>query len=532
MSVGRQFNWQGQMRIDVPHLRAVESSIAYDFDTLAGQALGGGSPYILKGFTIASTPMGVLPETLQLVTAGSVMFNYLASENGTMLFVPANRAPETLAITNSRVSGGFTASQINYISIDYTREADPSTADVVQFLDATTLATTPKTIPLGRTLDYKIYISTTPFSGTPNRCPIAKVTVDVNGFVSAIEDARTMYFRLALGGDIPNPLYPFTWAEGRAPEDTSLFTGGDKAITDEKQWKSAIMGRLWEVTGGEYWYSDVTDRNVKFYSTTASSLSIAATAVTWVNLRVSLDNSTAKTNVILDGTIDLVDDNGVVYVEVDRSVDNANLTPVYVTAAAYNALAPPVRPGSRYILFWRKGALVYSRLDYQPIGVFSGAATTLLYGVVKTNTDEGVVGGPYAVAADALGGRAVASGLTRGSLVSGVLAIGSGARDGSILIGKATINFLVSDSAADNFMVASLGGKSSGTLGKWKVGASTVAQIPWNGIPTIGEDVLLRSYVGWGQGIITDATITGFIIQTTASGMPFDSYTSDGINIV
>jgi hypothetical protein len=42
MSANRQLNLLGQWRLDVPHLRSIESSVAADFDLLAGSMLGGG----------------------------------------------------------------------------------------------------------------------------------------------------------------------------------------------------------------------------------------------------------------------------------------------------------------------------------------------------------------------------------------------------------------------------------------------------------------------------------------------------------
>jgi hypothetical protein len=435
MSVGRQFNWKGQQRVDVAHLRLVESSIAFDFDTLAGQALGGGNPYILQGFTLASWSVGQLPSTLQLITAGSVVFHYPASENGTMLFVPSNRAPETLSSSNARIVGSFTANQVNYVALDYVRLEDATTSGSVQFLDATTKTSTPKTIPLGRVLDYRIHISTVPFSSTANFCPIFKVTLDANGLITTLEDARTMYFRLALGGDSPNPLGTYSWPQGRAPENSQSFTGGDKAITNEKIWKSAIMQRLWEITGGEYWYSDVTDKNIKWYATTIDPLTWNGTTLTWVNLRVALDNSSATINTITDGNHNIVDGE-VGYVELNRYSNTPNITLSWAaTPAAYNALPPPSRPGCRYIVFWRRGANAYSRLDYTPIGQYSGAATTTTYGVTKISTVNVPAFGPWAVITDTgVNGKAVASGLTRGNISGGTIAIGGGANDNFITL--------------------------------------------------------------------------------------------------
>jgi hypothetical protein len=442
MSVARQFNWKGQQRVDVAHLRLMESSIAYDFDTLAGQALGGGQPYILSGFAIASWSAGVLPSTLQIVTAGSVVFHYGASENGSMLFVPTNRANETLSISNSRVIGSFVAASTNYVGIDFIRLEDSTTSDIVQFVDATTLSATPKTIPLGRVLDYRIHISTTPFSSTTNICPIAIVVTNGTGVISTVTDARPMYFRLAAGGDSPNPLGTYSWPQGRAPEVATSFTGGDKAITNEKIWKSAIMQRLWEITGGEYWYSDVTDHNLKFYCATAQPFTwtLGSSTLTWSDdLVIALDNSTGTVNTISTNTTPgiVMADGTVAYVELNRFSD-ANLLPTVVTTAAYNLLAAPARPGSRYIIFWRKGNFVYTRMDYSPVGVSGSVppASTTTYGTVKTNTAPGSA--PYAVLADALGGKAIATGLSRqGTGVAGGLTIGGGANDTSIAITSA-----------------------------------------------------------------------------------------------
>lgn len=535
MAVGRTFNWRGQMRVDVSHLRAVESSIIYDFDTLAGQAMAGGLPYVLTGFEIASWSVGMAPTSLQVVTAGSVAFHYPASENGTMLFVPSDRSPETLSGINARVSGSFTANSTNYVGFDFVRQADDTTSDIVQFLDATTLTTSPKTIPLGRTLDYVIRISTTPFSADTTICPIAKVVTDANNLVTSVTDARTMYFRLANGGDSPNPLGVFPWSQGRAVENAQSFTGGDKVISNEKEWKSAIMQRLWEVTGGEYWYSNVTDRNIKFMADPAvaalhTRLSItnnvihAGGVLSWSGLKVLLDNSTGAINNIVDDTVGVaIADGDVIYVELNRYVDGSNLTATKVTQAQYNALPAPTRVGSRYILFWAKTlngtTRVYSRLDWLSVGQYSGAATNSTYGVVKTNSTDAVVSGPFAVIADANGGKAVASGLSRGTLGAGTLAIGTAnASDTTINIGnssaslgsRADAHTWLSDragaSANTDFWFDTTNIRVAGNLLRLSVQSVDAFRISWSGTTTIAaqgvdQDGLTITSTGDGHGV-------------------------------
>ena len=533
MAVGRQLNVKGQMRVDVPHMRILESGVVYDFDTLAGQMLTGRSPYIITGFAIASWTAGTAASSLQITTANSVVFNWGASENGTMLFVPADRAPETLAVTNSRVTGGFTASQTNYVGIDFIRSEDSTTSDIVQFLDATSLTSTPKTIPLGRTLDYRIVISTTPFSTTTNICPVAKVVTDASNNIVSVTDARTMYFRLALGGDSPNPLGVYSWPQGRANEVTTVFTGGDKAITNEKDWKSAIMTRIWEVTGGEYWYSDTTDRNVRFSTVAPAVLSDNVTAtlvagpaltIKWEKLYVVLSNSTASFNTILDSSGLTYAPNALgggcnlaagdcLYVDIDRTTNLANLTPVKGTIANLNAV-PPTRVGSRYIIVWVEsigGTLyAYSRFNSaSEVGRVLPLATTAVTGILRTSTADQIGGVAYSIVADAVGGNAIATGLTRGSIAAGILGVGLGANDSSVSISKAGAATTVFGSLAVNQGITSNTTVTNGT-GITATGNGTGAGISGTGGAVGAAGVSGIGVIGVGGVENAAGTIGGY----------------------
>lgn len=132
MSVSRQANILGQMRVDVPHLRAIESSICADFDLLAGAVMGGGQSLIVKGFSIATAgAVGLAASSLQVVVAGSIIFNTNLSESGTIYQASATRAPEQLSSSNSKVIGSFVAGASNFVGIDVRRSADSTTADPV-----------------------------------------------------------------------------------------------------------------------------------------------------------------------------------------------------------------------------------------------------------------------------------------------------------------------------------------------------------------------------------------------------------------
>jgi hypothetical protein len=395
MSIIRQANLLGQQRIDVPHLRAIEASIAHDFDVLAGKILAGGTPLIARGFTILPYTGTPAASTLKLRTADSVILHPEASESGTIFSVPSTREDEVLNAANSRVQGGFTAGTTNYVGVDLRRTADATTADVVQFLDADTGKETPKTVPLARTLDYVIVISTQDFSTTPGVAPIAKVVTDANNNVVSVEDARNLAFRLGTGGAIPDPEYFFSWPGGRSePSGNTSFSAGDKSITSLKSWMDATMTRLWELGGGEHWYSATADRNVKFARsgptfTNGEWFEWDGVNLHWKGLSFVFENSTAALNEIADqttnqpGLTDLADGD-CLYVDIDRSTTRLRSgTPLQPVKAALITLSSPTVPGSRYIIAWRIGSNVYTREASFPVGVTFQPATPTALGLVK-----------------------------------------------------------------------------------------------------------------------------------------------------
>src|SRR5688572_11059469 len=270
MAVIRQANLLGQQRLDIPHLRSLEAAVAGDFDLLAGEILAGMDPLVVTGFETIVASAGSPASSLLIRVAGSIILHPEASESGTIFKVPEDRAIETLNAANSRVPGSFTASSTNYVGVDLRRTADPTTADTVQFLDPETNLEAPKTVPLARTLDYVFVISTQDFSTTPGIAPLVKVVTDAFNNVSSIEDARNFIFRLGSGGAITDTQHAYTWPGGRGEVgDNSDFTAGDKAIGSQKEWMDAVMTRIWELGGGERWYSATADRNVKLLRTGA-----------------------------------------------------------------------------------------------------------------------------------------------------------------------------------------------------------------------------------------------------------------------
>jgi hypothetical protein len=441
MAIIKQNIYYGGGRIDAPHLRSIESGVAGDFDVLAGRILAGSSPLIVRGFdVITSGAVGAFATSLQVNTANSLLIHYLASESGSIFNVPSDRAVETLSSTNTRITGGFTASATNYVGIDLRRSSDSATADVMQFINSVTQSETPQRVALARTLDYVFVISTADFGSLSGVCPIAKVTTDSSNRVTAITDARNMLGRLATGGTVPSSTYAYAWPGTRSTSTTS-FSNADKAITSLKEWMDAAMTRLWEIGGGERWYSATADRNVTLMraGTTFSNgewFEWDATNLHWRGLTMVFDNSTGWKNTISDQTgsstgLTNLADGECIYVDIDRT-SNATVT---AAKAVLTTLGTPTVPGSRYILAWRNGANVFTRGSGFPVGAAFTAATTTSLGIVKLSATSGTPTAPVVYNPDANGALTVAA--TGGNAV-GITVTGNGSGAGIFGTGGAT----------------------------------------------------------------------------------------------
>jgi len=400
MAIQRQQNWLSQQRVDLQHLRALESSVANDFDVL-GLIATNKVPTIISGFNLVTTGViGNAATSLVLQTAGGLILHYEASEAGSYLHVPEDRANEILSTVNPRMSGGFAPNAVNFVGIDFTRTADDSTADVVQFYNPDTGLETPYTVPLARTLDYVIVVSTTEFSGTPGICPLAKVTTDGANAILSITDARNLLFRLGSGGSNPQSVNPFGWPGGRDESSASLATvAGDRSLFSTKDWMNAIMTKLWEIGGGQYWYSLAADRNIRMtgngnvFVNTSESFEWTGTNLHWQGLRFVFDNSNATLNEINDQLTDSagltnLSDGQCLYVDIDRSTTRtvAGVNALTAQKGTLQTLGGSATPGQRFVIAYRSGSNVYVRDQPFPVGGSFRQATTGATGAVRVTS--------------------------------------------------------------------------------------------------------------------------------------------------
>lgn len=454
MAIIRQQNWLGQQRVDVAHLRAIESAVCADFDLLAGRIVAGKQAIVVSGFGLNNLGVTHVSQ-LKLKVANSVILHFYASESGSIFAVPSDRPDEGLTSTNPRVMGQFAALQTNFVGIDLVRVADDTTVDLTMFLDATSLIETPKEVPLARTLDYRIVVSTIDFSTTPGICPIARVSTDANNNITEIQDARNLMFRLGAGGTAPNRTYSYPWPDGRrefASTSDDVFTGGDKSIGSLKAWCNAVMTRIWENSGGEYWYSPTSERNVRMvhagdpFLSTGEFFEWDGTNLHWQGLRVIFDNSTGYFNEVENQTTDQVGLTDLatgecIYVDLDRTRNRSTGHQLKAKRGVLKTLGTGVPPGSRLVLVWRHGAQVFTRDQGYSVNSSFHLATTAAAGTVLLSAQDPGTGSAVRVATVTAntGRQAMAGGVSRGQgeFVGGAgdVVIGGGVLDRNIVIG-------------------------------------------------------------------------------------------------
>lgn len=416
MALERTANLLGQQRVDIPHLRAIESAVRADFDLVMGDITAGGEAQIVRGFRVVTAGLvGAAVSTMQVEVEDSVLIHPLASVSGGVYRVGGGVDAEVMnPTTNTNVEGSWTSGTTNYLGVDLRRESDLTTVDTVQFLDPATNRETPKRVPLAQTLRHRFVISTVDFSSTPHIAPIAIVDVSATGEVDLatdVTDARQMLFRLGSGGSNPDWLSTYQWPGGRDELSENVFTGGDREIGSLKEMLDALMTRVWELGGGEHWYSPTADRELKVTNgpTVLGSgdnweWTVGTSTLQWADVSIVFGNSPSTwSNTVTNGSA-VIPDGSCLYVDVDRTT-TATLT---AAVADLNTLGSPTIPGGRLVLAWRYGSNVYVRDRGTEVGRVLASpslpvATTTTLGAVRLNAIAANPASPQ-VAAITLGG--------------------------------------------------------------------------------------------------------------------------------
>lgn len=265
MSVKRRFNFLSQARVDVPHMKSIESATSNDFDELiAALTMGYDESYVVRGFKINMTgAIGSSASGLQMLVEDSAILHGKSNESGTFLLVAPGVSPETLnTVTNERIDGSFSPGTTNYVGIEFVRDVDDDTSSQIYLWNPGSKNETTKNVPLAITLDYNIVITTGGFGS--NILPIATVQTDLSNNVLSVSDYRPLLNGLGRGGpSTPNLTYKYTYPNADEPNGVisssssiSPFEGGDKDLTNDKDWKDAVMTRFLDILGTPYWTSE------------------------------------------------------------------------------------------------------------------------------------------------------------------------------------------------------------------------------------------------------------------------------------
>lgn len=281
MSVKRRFHPYSGIRVDIPHIRSIESAVSHDFDDLLrGMVTGLNRPLLLRGFDIVIPNAAINASSLTVEVADSAILHASATESGTLMLVAPGQADEVLDASNTRVIGAFQNGVPNFISLDYRRTTDLTTIDNSAGWSAAQKLEFQRTAPLGRILDYRFVINA---SGFGQNLPLYIVGVSATGAVEYITKCSPNMFRLGSGGANPDPQFNYDWKNltnnqtGATPRrewindqtslttnpvtvapgaDVNAFQFGDFSIKCLKEWMDAVMTRFKEITGSSYWYLD------------------------------------------------------------------------------------------------------------------------------------------------------------------------------------------------------------------------------------------------------------------------------------
>ena len=421
MAVRRSQNWLNQQRVDVPHLRSIESAVRNDFDEiLASFAIGEDASYVVRGFTLNMVgAIGSSASSLQMIVDNSSILHGKSSQAGTFFVSPSGSPNQTInSTTNTNVQGSFTPSALNYIGLEFNRAVDNSTSAQVFLWNPTNKNEISKTVPLAETLNYKIVVTSSVWAS--NVLPISIVETDSSNNVLSVEDRRPMLFRLGSGGpNTPNPFYKYPWnhdPEGRtenfwkSSSSVSPFKGGDKQLLHFKEWADAVMSAILEIKGTTYWYSENSGGSIIKLRGDLAQLQMTGTGkfihalntagqINWTS-DIYLDYVGSRLSYKIEayaagGNVTLAD-NEVAYINIVRGIDiipNLIFTQgsAIVTSVGAVSWTNDILAGD-YIKVGAEDDTKY----YKVLSVDTASQVTLTENFVETSTGSGGVQAKYA----------------------------------------------------------------------------------------------------------------------------------------
>lgn len=361
-----------QQRLDLPDFNNIEDFVCADFKAIH-KNVWADENFVISGFEASGTG------GTELAIALSGSSGIFGEDDGT-LYIGA----ESLSDLTTEA---LTPSATNYVEISV--DQDTGGADSRAFWDPT--ANAGEGGEFSQIIDTFIFltpqleINTSSFTGDANKLPICEVDVNGAGVITEIRDARNMFYRLGRRGDVN---FTYSWASRSEPLDTE-FGGADKDLARRKQWFDAVMSRILELAGGNYWYEDVGVSLVgAFRNASLSAISGIGSNAKWSwdgsNLSITDDNGTpADSDVVasirlFDSTANLdltrmdgqagsstiaLGDGEVLWVELPDPLADTTYDDVGLTSTNYRVSARGSVPNddTTFWLAYREGTNAYLR---------------------------------------------------------------------------------------------------------------------------------------------------------------------------
>lgn len=176
MAIQRKQNFLGGQRVDVPHLRAIESGVAADFAELVNGFISDGlTNHIIRGFSHNAESTSVARGSWAITVANSVV---MSKTDEICLFA----FPSTAPVIYPFQTGSFSDGVDYYVGVTISSVThDPQ---IVKFLDDVTNTEISKTVPLAVVLDYVVQPTATAVTSDPNTIWIYRVQ-SVGGLITA-----------------------------------------------------------------------------------------------------------------------------------------------------------------------------------------------------------------------------------------------------------------------------------------------------------------------------------------------------------
>src|SRR5579884_1439115 len=227
--------------------------------------VGEDTPYIIKGFDIINPVESIGTQSCSIDIADSAMY-YPGSSAGSFFYgLPAGNPNAQPLVPELRKNA------TNYVYLTFSTENTSEDTRAFWDPDANGGAGSEFTQEINTESVIIVQVNVSTGSFPDNTVPVAIVNVGPS-VITSIEDARPMMFRLGSGGIAPNPNNRYAWrALPSAPyerQETPItltstsgqnpFEGGDKNIQSMKEWMDAVMTKLAELGGSQYWYADTS----------------------------------------------------------------------------------------------------------------------------------------------------------------------------------------------------------------------------------------------------------------------------------